>query len=161
MANHTGKGWFLPGHPHYPSKHPRRSKVQRAHVVQLFRENISDDELRAIIRKNLRDAMGTRIITLPDGTQRVEDDPNSDPRARVQARQQIYEYLMGRPPQPVEIDETDSADNVFDQLTNEQLEALIKWATATPSDSSDETKPDGAGSGEPPASSENKPEQTK
>ena len=129
MANRTGRGWFQPGHPKFGTGRPQRSKVERAHVIQMFRDNVSDDELRAIINKNKRDALGVRMVTLPDGTQRVEDDPNSDPRARVQARQQLYEYLMGRPPQPLEIDETENTQSVLDQFTNEELEAFIMYST--------------------------------
>jgi hypothetical protein len=126
MANKTGRAWFLPGHKYVG---PVSGREQRARLLEIVSDSVSNDELRSIIAKNKRDALGVMIVLTPDGRQVLQADPQSTGFTRAAARKQLLAYLLGRPPQPIEISEEESADSILAKYTSEQIDAIIAAVT--------------------------------
>lgn len=133
--NHLSDGRFAPGNK--AALGHGRARVRRTERVRDMQETVSPEKWRAIVEKSVRDALGVRIVVLvegPDtGTQRVEDDPNSDGVERDRARRFLADYLIGRPIQPLEVETVDeSVDELFSEFNSDELRTLLKLTEGVP-----------------------------
>ncbi|MCG3155090.1 MAG: hypothetical protein DKINENOH_01692 [bacterium] len=117
------KGRFVKGEYHGGPGRPR--KPQDPTRQQIFAEVITAEKFRAACSQIWLDAVGKKI----DHEGRLVDDPRSTPLARCNAFARIAAYSLGKPIQPILLDE--AAGEVlahFRSLSDAELDQIISVA---------------------------------
>lgn len=115
MSERNEKGQFVEGHKGIGG---RRSKAREAARLAIIAAVIDEEKFIKVVEKNYEDA-----TTHEDG------------QVRARARQQIYEYLIGKPKQTVGIERTDDdAWSELDNLSDEDLRAIAAAGISIGSD---------------------------
>jgi hypothetical protein len=102
VSERNEKGQFAQGHKGIGGRPPKAREAARLAIISTV---IDEEAFRQVVQKNLEDA-----TTHYDG------------QVRARARQQIYEYLIGKPKQTIGIERTD--DDAWSELADYSDEAL-------------------------------------
>lgn len=111
MSERNEKGQFAPGWKGGPGRAPKARETARLAIIAAV---IDEEAFRQVVEINLKDATS-----------------GEDGNVRARARQQIYEYLIGKPKQTIGIER--AADDAWSELSDfsdEELRAIVAQANA-------------------------------
>lgn len=131
------KGRFIKGEYHGGPGRPRTAAAPSRQ--QILTETVTAEKFKAAIQQVWLDAVGKRI----DKDGRLVDDPRSTPLARSSAFARLAAYMLGKPLQPVLVDNAEgSVLEVFRSMTDEQLDQIIAEAQRVVQNDADDTTPE-------------------
>jgi hypothetical protein len=112
VSERNEKGRFAEGNRGGPGRPPKAREAARLAIIASV---IDEEAFRKVVQVNLTDAT-----------------TNEDGQVRARARQQIYEYLIGRPKQTIGIERSDDIDawSELDDLSDDELRAIIAQGDA-------------------------------
>lgn len=111
MSERNEKGWFAQGHKGIGGRPPKAREAARLAIIASV---IDEEAFKKVVEVNLTDA-----TTHEDG------------QVRARARQQIYEYLIGKPKQTIGIERTEyDAWSELADLSDDELRAIIAQGDA-------------------------------
>ncbi|NUO80146.1 hypothetical protein HUU05_08725 [candidate division KSB1 bacterium] len=107
------------GGPGRPRKAPEPSRQE------IFAEIITPEKFRAVCQQIWLDAIGKKI----DDAGKLVDDKRSTPLARSNAFAKLAAYMLGKPIQPVLVDNAEgSVLDMFRAMTDAELDQIIAEA---------------------------------
>lgn len=107
------------GGPGRPRKAPEPSRQQ------IFTESITPEKFRAVCQQIWLDAVGKKI----DKEGKLVDDTKSTPLARSNAFAKVAAYMLGKPIQPVLVDNAEgNVLDLFRSMSDAQLDQIIAEA---------------------------------
>ncbi|MEK7727560.1 MAG: hypothetical protein AAB354_04060 [candidate division KSB1 bacterium] len=108
-----------PGGPGRPRKAPEPSRQQ------IFTEIITPEKFRAVVQQVWLDAIGKKI----DDAGKLVDDKRSTPLARSSAFARLAAYMLGKPIQPLLVDNGEgNVLDLFRSMSDAQLDQIIAEA---------------------------------
>lgn len=117
------KGRFIKGEFHGGPGRPRTAAAPSRQ--QILAETVTAEKFKAAIQQVWLDAVGKKI----DKDGRLVDDPRSTPIARSSAFARLAAYVVGRPIQPVLVDNAEGELlQVFREMSDENLNDIINEA---------------------------------
>lgn len=124
MSNgRNAKGRFIKGEYHGGPGRPRTTVAPS--WQQILAETITAEKFRAAAQQLWLDAVGKKI----DQDGRLVDDPRSTPLARSNAFARLAAYRLGKPLQPVLVDNAEGELlQVFREMSDENLNDIINEA---------------------------------
>jgi hypothetical protein len=111
VSERNEKGQFAQGHKGIGGRPPKAREAARLAIIAAV---IDEEAFRKVVEVNLKDATS-------DG----------DGNVRARARQQIYEYLIGKPKQTIGIERAaEDAWTELSELSDDELRAIVAQADA-------------------------------
>lgn len=130
------KGRFIKGE--YPGGPGRPRTAAAPSRQQILTETVTAEKFKAAIQQVWLDAVGKKI----DKDGRLVDDPRSTPLARSNAFARLAAYMLGKPLQPVLVDNAEgSVLDLFRSMSDEQLDQIIAEAQRVLEDNDEGDKP--------------------
>jgi hypothetical protein len=112
VSERNEKGQFVEGHKGIGGRAPKAREAARLAIIAAV---IDEEDFRKVVEVNLKDA-----TTEGDG------------QVRARARQQIYEYLIGKPKQTIGFERADEdAWSELADLSDDELRAIVAGAGGT------------------------------
>lgn len=117
------RGRFKKGEYHGgPGRPPKTPEPTRQ---QIFAEIITPEKFRAVCQQIWLDAIGKKI----DKEGKLADDPRSTPLARSNAFARLAGYVLGKPIQPLLVDNAEgNILDLFRSMSDAQLDQIIAEA---------------------------------
>lgn len=102
---------------------------------QILTETVTAEKFKAAIQQVWLDAVGKKI----DKDGKLVDDAKSTPLARSNAFARLAAYMLGKPLQPVLVDNAEgSVLDLFRSMSDEQLDQIIAEAQRVLEDNTDD-----------------------